>query len=39
MDALNDVQTDGTATMIFDEYGDHLTEKGMKSRVYIFEKA
>ena len=39
IDALADVQNDGTATLIFDEYGDHLPGKGMKSRVYILEKS
>lgn len=38
MDALAAVQENGSALMIFDEYGDHLPGKGMKSRVYILEK-
>ncbi len=38
MDVLGDVQDDGSAVLIFDEYGDHLLEKGMKSHVYILEK-
>ena len=38
MDALAKVQSDGTASLIFDEYGDHLPGKNMKSRVYILEK-
>lgn len=38
MDALAAVQSSGRAELIFDEYGDHLPKKGMKSRVYILQR-
>ena len=38
LDKLDEIQRDGAARLLFDEYGDHLPGKDMKSHIYIFEK-
>ena len=38
MGELQAVQDDGTVRVIFEEYGDHLPKRNMKSSIYILEK-
>ncbi len=39
LDKLNGVLGAGTARLLFEEYGDHLPGLGMRSRIYVLEKA